>query len=89
MKPLLAILLAACISEPQREHVELERTTYQWVAPTLRTYLANDPWISEAQKATALLNLDRWHMSILDQERALGIKPPLPKPPIVLQPKNP
>lgn len=73
-------VVPACVG-PGLQHVAAERATYDWFAPRHARYVAADPTLDDAAKATHLRALDAWGARVRAEEAAAGMAAvPLPAP---------
>lgn len=72
--------LASACAGPNLQRVVADRATYDWFAPMTRGYIAADPRLDDAAKATHLRGLDAWNDRIKADELAAGMQAPLPAP---------
>lgn len=54
-----SLLLAGCCG-PDAQRIKADQATYAWFAPMLTGYVAADPKLDEAAKATHLRALQAW-----------------------------
>lgn len=85
MRPLIAIVLAACLSScaalaPAPAYVKGDRSTFKTVEPLLRNLAdgdpTNDPKLTSLEAKTINLTLDSWRVRIEKAEDRLKEKKP-------------
>lgn len=72
------LCLTAGCSGVSAQRTAADRATFDWFAPMMRAYVAADPNLDEAAKATHLRGLDAWGARIAADEAALGLVVVLP-----------
>lgn len=68
-----SLLLAGCCG-PDYQRIEADKATYAWFAPMFEAYVAADPKLDDAAKATHLRGLKAWRMRIEADAKAAGGK---------------
>ena len=69
----LLLLLPACVGvDPMR--AKADRATFDWFAPMVKGYVAADPKLDEAAKATHLRGIEAWDARIKADEAATGVR---------------
>lgn len=68
----LCALLVSCTGmDPQRASADL--ATVRWFEPMTRAYIAADPKLDEAAKATHLRGLDAWKARVEQDAQLAGV----------------
>jgi hypothetical protein len=70
--PLLLLLPSCAGHDPIR--TAADRATFDWFAPMVRGYVAADPKLDEAARATHLRGIDAWGARIVADEAAAGAR---------------